>query len=102
MNYSELAKDAPWCFGCGSDNDGTVVLAHRNRSGWGLKFGKGIKSLQLSGAFLCHSCHQYGDGGGRTDHSWWELSTQRSQTWAWEQGFLRLDPAGGDPDKRLR
>ena len=102
MNYTRLAADSPWCFGCGKDNDGTVIPAHRNRNGWGLKFGKGIKTLQLLTAFLCHECHQYGDGPGRDDYDWWELAVHRTLTWAWEQGFLKFVSSGGEPDKRLR
>ncbi len=78
---SLLAKNAPKCCGCGRANDGTVVLAHRNLSAWGLRFGKGIKTIDLLGAHLCHDCHVYGDGKGRKDYQFWELAVHRTITW---------------------
>lgn len=84
-------------------NDGTVVLAHRNRNAWGLLFGRGIKSLSMSGALLCDLCHAYGDGkDGRKDSDFWELAVQRTQTWAWRSGYLQFRPDGGEPDPHLR
>jgi len=102
VKYTQLAKSVPICFACGRARDGTIVLAHRNRSGFGLKFGRGIKSLSICGAFICFDCHQYGDGDGRKDYDWWELASARSLTWAWERGFIRFKAGGGDSDKALR
>lgn len=103
VNYTDIAKQAPRCFGCGDPADGTIVLAHRNRNAWGLLFGRGSKGLSLLGAFLCFSCHAYGDSAeGRKDSDFWELAIARSQTWAWQQGYLRFLPSGGEPDERLR
>ena len=103
MKYTDLAKLAPVCFGCRDPADGTLVLCHRNRNGWGMLFGGKIKSLSLAGAIMCHDCHQYGDSApGRKDSDWWEMAVQRTLTWAWQNGYLRLDPKGGEPDDRLR
>lgn len=89
--YTELAKQVPLCMGCRDPADDTIVLAHRNRLGWGLRFGRGIKTIDICGAFLCHSCHQYGDGDeGRIDYDWWELAVHRSLTWAYENGHIGI------------
>lgn len=76
--------------GCRKPADGTIVLAHRNLNGWGLLFGKGIKTVDVLGAFLCRECHEYGDGEGRKDHHWWELAVHRSVTWAYDNGHIRI------------
>ena len=89
--YTELAKIVPCCMGCRIPNDGTVVLAHRNRNAWGLKAGRGIKTADVLGAFLCSRCHGYGDLNGQNDFNWWELAVHRSITWALDQGYLVLD-----------
>ena len=102
-NYNKLGAEIPFCTGCRDLNNGTVRLAHRNVNTWGTKFGKGIKSLSLSGAFLCDNCDQfYSEGDGRKDSYFWELAVQRSQTWAWASGHLTFSPDSGDPDARLR
>ena len=100
--YSDLRKIIPFCCGCKAPNNGDLYLAHRNRGGWGLLFGRGIKSLSVTGSFLCPECHLYGDGDGRRDADWWELATQRAETWAWREGYLQFRPAGGDADQALR
>lgn len=86
--YTKLAKDAPQCFGCGKSNDGTVVCAHRNRNAWGIRSGKGIKSVDTFSAFLCYECHQYGDGLGKSDCEWWELAIGRTLTYTYQ--FLEV------------
>ena len=91
MKYTDLAKEVPTCMGCRKEADGTIVLAHRNRNAWGIRFGKGIKTHDILGAFLCHECHQYGDGHGRNDFDWWELAVHRSLTWAYENGKITLN-----------
>ncbi len=101
-HYRDLRKVIPFCCGCKNVNAYDLVLAHRNRGGWGLLFGRGIKSLSVTGAFLCPECHRYGDGDGRRDADWWELATQRGITWAWRNGYLQFRPAGGGADKALR
>ena len=100
--YGDLATIVPLCCGCRSAADGTIVLAHRNRSGWGLPFGRGVKSLSICGAFLCHNCHTYGDNDGRKDYDWWELAVQRSITWAWGEGYLSFGPGCGEGVQALR
>ena len=101
--YGDLARIVTQCMGCRKVADGTIVLAHRNRGGWGLLFGRGTKSLSLTGAFICYNpCHLYADGEGRKDADWWELACQRSVTWAWQNGFLNFNAKGGDPDHALR
>lgn len=103
MKYIDLAKSAPQCFGCRDPADGTLVLAHRNRNGWGMLFGKSTKALSLAGAIMCHTCHQYGDSErGRKDSDFWEMAVQRTLTWAWQSGYLRFLPSGGEADERLR
>ena len=101
-HYTELAKIAPLCFGCRNPSDGTIVLAHRNMNGWGMLAGRGIKSIAIGGSFLDAECHTYGDGQGQTDYHWWSMANQRALTWAWQSGYLRFEPNGGEPDKRLR
>ena len=81
---------------------GSLVLAHRNRNGWGLLFGRSAKSLSLAGAILCPACHAYGDSEGRTDSDWWELAVQRTLTWAWSEGFVTFRPGGGEAVEALR
>ena len=83
--YTRLAKEVPYCMGCRKPADGTIVLAHRSLNAGGLVAGKGKKTLDILGAFLCHECHIYGDGEGRKDFQWWELAVHRSITWAWEK-----------------
>jgi len=101
--YTELAKIAPQCFGCRqTPQDGELVLAHRNLNGWGMLFGRGIKSLSLAGAILCGSCHRYGDNEGRNDSEFWEMAVQRTLTWSFESGFLQFNSEGGDESKALR
>ena len=103
MKYTKLANLAPCCFGCRQIPEaGKLVLAHRNRNGWGMLFGRGTKALSLAGAILCDKCHAYGDGQGRTDYSWWEMCHQRTLTWAWKQGYITFNPKGGEPVKALR
>ena len=102
-NYNKLGAEISFCADCRAPNDGTVRLAHRNVNIWGVAFGRGIKSLSLSGAFLCHNCDQfYSEGDGRKDSHFWELACQRSQNFAWQSGHLTFNPDGGDPDSRLR
>jgi hypothetical protein len=86
-----LARTAPQCLGCARDNDGTVVFAHRNLNGWGIKAGKGLKTAPFLGSWLCHDCHQYGDGEGRRDYQFWELATHRYITYLYENHNLRID-----------
>jgi hypothetical protein len=88
--YTRLAREVPYCMGCRQNQDGTIVLAHRNRNGWGLRFGTGIKTPDILGAFLCSACHHYGDGDGRTDYNWWELAVHRSITWALDNDHLEV------------
>lgn len=75
--------------GCRREADGTIVLAHRNRNAWGLRFGRGIKTHDLLAALLCSDCHAYGDGEGRNDYNWWELAVHRTIAWAIDEGYIR-------------
>ena len=102
MKYTDLARIAPRCMGCRQPAGGTLVLAHRNRNGWGMLFGRGTKALSLAGAILCDECHAYGDGQGRTDSDWWEMAVQRTLTWAWQEGYIQFNWIGGVPHKALR
>jgi len=76
--------------GCRNGSDGTIVLAHRNRNAWGLRAGRGIKTHDILGAFLCSSCHIYGDNQGRKDFDFWELAVHRSIAWALDEGHIKL------------
>lgn len=67
-----LARVAPKCFCCGSDNDGTVVAAHSNMQIMGK--GMGIKSADLP-AYVCYSCHDHIDGRKTQNH----LGTGRAE-----------------------
>ena len=53
----ELAKECPYCMGCGLENPNRdlLCLAHSNS----LADGRGAfhKSNDLYGAYLCHHCH---------------------------------------------
>ena len=89
--YTDLAKIVPCCMGCRLPRDGTIVLAHRNLNAWGLKAGKGIKTVDVLGAFLCRSCHASGDSMRRRDFQFWELAVHRSITWAFDEGYLLID-----------
>jgi hypothetical protein len=89
--YTDLAKKVPCCMGCRTPNDGTVVLAHRNLNGWGLRAGKGIKTLDILGAFLCRECHAQGDAMRRRDFQFWELAVHRSITWAYDNGYITIE-----------
>ncbi len=64
MNYRQLARLAPKCFGCGLENPNNdlICLAHSNR----LKHGRGYahKSIDEMGAFVCQRCHEWYDKGG--------------------------------------
>jgi len=100
VKYTSLAKEVPVCMGCRKAADGTIVLAHRNLNGWGLKAGRGIKTISLCGAFLCYTCHVFGDGDGQEDHHWWELAIHRSLTWAYDNGHLAMGT--GEIDDKLR
>lgn len=103
MKYCEIAKRTEQCMGCKKPNDGTIVLAHRNLNCWGTLAGKSTKTLSLLGAFLCHECHAYGDGEGRTDTQWWEYAVHRTITWAWQQGYIRFGSGFvEEKDMRLR
>jgi hypothetical protein len=89
-DYTELAKKVPWCMGCRVIQENGIVLAHRNRNAWGLRFGRGIKTHDILGAFLCPACHKYGDGPGRNDYNWWELAVHRSLAWALENYYITV------------
>ena len=62
VKFRKLAKEAPHCMNCGLENPNfdLLCLAHAN----GIAEGKGIgmKSHDLMGAYLCHSCHDLVDG----------------------------------------
>lgn len=100
--YSQLARIIPFCCGCRVENHSDVVLAHRNRNAWGILSGRGIKSVSISGAFLCSMCHTWADSDGQNDAEFWELASGRSLTWAFQSGYLQFNPNGGDPDAALR
>ena len=102
MRYTDIADNCPECMGCKKARDHTFVLCHRNLNGWGMLAGRGIKSVSIGGAILCQKCHIYGDGEGRKDYHWWEMSVQRTLTWAFLQGYLQFKTNGGEPDNRLR
>ena len=90
MTYRDLARQVPTCMGCRKPADGTIVLAHRNLNAWGLRAGRGIKTHDPLGAFLCFDCHTYGDGPGRKDSDFWELAVHRSLAWALDNNHLRV------------
>jgi hypothetical protein len=71
----KLAKEAPHCFHCGTENFGQVVACHSNS----LAMGKGIslKAADLP-AFLCNRCHDLQDG--RTPG--WTIE-EKLNNWAW-------------------
>jgi len=74
-----LAREAPRCFACGRDNDGTVVAAHANQQSMGK--GTGIKAADLP-AFVCHRCHDAIDG--RTG----EHKTRSARNAAWNEAAI--------------
>lgn len=104
MKYPQLAKTIPYCCGCRAPNTGTIRLAHRNLNGWGMKFGRGIKSMALTGAFLCAECDaRYGESKAIEDGRWWEMAVQRSISWAWDEGYLgMIQPSGKASKEALR
>jgi hypothetical protein len=88
--YTALAKTVPNCMGCRKPNDGTIVACHRNRNAWGLRAGRGIKTIELLTAFMCSECHRYGDTDGCNDYNWWELAVHRTITWSLENGHIKV------------
>lgn len=82
-----LAKDAPKCFMCNRENDGTVVAAHANMGSLGK--GIGMKAADIP-AYLCETCHSFVDGRIKSDasqkerNSEWALAAIHSLRWALE------------------
>lgn len=54
-----LAKDAPFCMYCHSQNRGNVVLCHFNSIEYGK--GMGVKAHDIP-CYLCRACHDMADG----------------------------------------
>mgnify|MGYP003155101115 FL=1 len=87
-----FAKDAPYCFCCGKNNDGTIVGAHSNQLRDGK--GKGIKAHDFRIAYICHSCHYEIDQGKKTKEDkkqLWEDAHRSTIGWLFTSG--RLEPA---------
>lgn len=57
----EAVRESPFCWGCGKENDGTIVAAHSNQLRD--EKGKGIKAHDFRIAALCFACHSGLDQG---------------------------------------
>ena len=96
MNYRQLAKKAPRCFGCGLENPNgdLICLAHSNN----LRHGRGFahKSVDEMGAFLCDRCHKWYDTGQASRAEQEQKFAQwRADSLEWaicEQGWRLHDP----------
>lgn len=93
MNYRnkkllEAVREAPNCFICGKQNDGTVVAAHSNQQRDGK--GTGIKAHDYRVAAVCFSCHSELDQGKNWLKSerqlFWENAHRKTVGWLFESG----------------
>ena len=88
----DLAKDAPFCFGCWRVNDGTVVMAHSNQSTDAK--GMSIKANDYRVAALCMSCHSDLDQGSKMSRQerieFWEDAHRATIGWLFETGKVVL------------
>lgn len=57
----ELARQCPFCNGCGKANDSTIVAAHSNQLRDGK--GRGLKAHDYRISALCYNCHYTYDQG---------------------------------------
>ena len=83
-----MAKDAPYCFCCGT-NDGTIVAAHSNQIRD--QKGKGIKAHDFRVAYICHNCHHEIDQGKKTKEEkkeLWEEAHRATIGWLFTSGRL--------------
>lgn len=94
---TKSAKGMP-CANCGFEN-GTTVWAHSNKSCHG--HGRGIKSHDIFGAYLCFNCHNWYDGRDASDldpsmrfgldekQDMWRASHDKSLIYLLENGLLK-------------
>jgi hypothetical protein len=86
-----FAREAPYCFGCLRNNDGSIVSAHSNQ----LRDGKGksIKAHDFRIAFLCGVCHHAIDQGSKLSREerreMWENAHRLTIGWLFTTGRLR-------------
>ena len=88
----DLAREVPFCFGCGRYNDGSVVAAHSNQQKDGK--GMGIKAHDYRIAFLGPCCHAEIDQGSKLSKEQrielWERAHRKSIGWLFESGHLAI------------
>lgn len=88
----EVLRESPFCWGCGKNNDGTVVAAHSNQLRDGK--GRGIKAHDFRVAALCHECHSELDQGAELDREerieTWEEAHRRTIAWLFLDGRLQV------------
>lgn len=90
-NLLEGLRDAPFCFGCGRPNDGTICAAHSNQLRDGK--GKGIKAHDFRVAALCYTCHSELDQGKHSTklerQEIWETAHRATIGWLFLTGKLK-------------
>lgn len=93
INLRQTAKECPHCMGCGlqNPNGDLLCLAHSNQIKHGK--GRGLKSLDIHGAILCHNCHDRVDGRtGKMNRE--QMQTKHSEAasmtraWWYRRGFI--------------
>ena len=87
----KMAKEVPYCFCCGKNNDGTIVAAHSNQ----LRDGKGtgIKAHDFRIAYICDKCHFEIDQGKKSKDEkkeLWEDSHRNTIGWLFVTGRLEV------------
>lgn len=85
---TSLAHKAPYCFGCGRQDE-TIVPAHNNE----VRFGKGtgIKVSDALWAAVCSECHRKIDEGSLSREERTQLWTDayiKTMKWLIEEGYL--------------
>lgn len=88
----DAAKDAPVCFCCGKQNDGTVVMAHANWHEYGK--GKGIKAHDWAVAAICYECHSQLDQGNTMSNEdkkhVWIRAHILTLAWLFDSGKIKI------------
>lgn len=88
----EAVRDAPICFGCGKNNDGTIVSAHSNQGLHGK--GKALKAHDCYVAALCYVCHSAIDQGATMSQEerveLWNTACILTYGWLMMEGRLKL------------
>lgn len=88
----EAVREAPYCFGCGRPNDGTVCAAHSNQGTHGK--GKALKAHDCFVAALCYVCHAELDQGAHLSREErkqiWSDACVATYGWLMMEGRLKL------------